>query len=224
MRRTLIILILTIGLSTFSFGQLKILPRNEVHRDSSLTALICKLQYAIFKKDKDFLLSIVDKNIKNNFGGDGGIEEFKEMWALDKPNSPIWSCLSKVISLGGVFSDYQSNEVNSNSFVFPYVFHATLPDSLDVFETMLVTATNVNVREEPNKTSKIVGKFSYDVVTVDYEKSYPESDTEWYYVSSLDKKVYGYVYFEYVWNIVDYRLFFNKENDEWKITCFIAGD
>ena len=224
MKRTLVILIWTIGLPMLSLGQSKFPPRNEVHRDSSLTALICKLQYAIFKQDKDFLLSIVDKNVKNSFGGDNGIEEFKEMWALDKPDSPIWSCLSKLISFGGVFSDYQSNEVSNSSFVFPYVFNATLPDSLDVFETMVVTAANVNVREEPKKDSKIVGKLSYDIVTFDYDKSYPESEVEWYYISSLDKKVSGYVFFEYVWSIVGYRLFLNKKNDEWKITCLIVGD
>lgn len=225
-------------MANFAFGQSKYPPRNEVHKDSSLTTFICKLQYAIFKKDKDFLLSVVDTNIKNSFGGDDGIEEFKEMWNIDNPNSDIWFYLSKLISLGGVFYAY-SDTISPNGFLFPYVCAIELPDTLNVFTTMIVTATNVNVREKPDDTSKIVGQFNYDIVTVDYDKSYPEfefeegeklkhvqyyGEKEWYYVSSLDKKICGYVHWEYIWGCVDYRLILYKIDGIWKITCLISGD
>ena len=53
------------------FGQAyKLYPTNELYRDSALTHFVCKLQYAVFKKDKNYLLSVVDPKIKNNFGGD----------------------------------------------------------------------------------------------------------------------------------------------------------
>jgi hypothetical protein len=234
-----LILVLFIGIfPIILFGQSKYPPRNELHKDSSLTAFVCKLQYAIFKKDKDFLLSVVDKNVKNSFGGDDGIEEFKEMWDIDNPNSAVWFYLSKLISLGGTFYAY-TDTISPNVFFFFFLFSAEIPDTLDYFTTMIVTAKNVNVREKPDRNSKILGQFNYDIVTVDYDISYPEfefeegeklehvqyyGEKEWYYLSSLDKKICGYVHWEYVWSCVGYRLILYRIDGAWKITCLIAGD
>jgi hypothetical protein len=233
----LVIVVFILTLPFCLWGQNKLYPKNEVYKDSSLTDFICKLQYAIFKKDKNFLLSVVDKNVKNSFGGDDGIEEFKQMWQLDSSNSSVWFYLSKLISMGGTFSSYKTDTISPTSFVFPYVFNMDLPsDTLDFFWIMAVTATNVNVREKPEKNSKLLGQLSYDIVTVDDEKSHPPFhgkklqnatyyvEKEWYYVTTLDKKLSGYVYWEYLWSPIDYRLFLDKINGQWKITCLIAGD
>ncbi|TAE48932.1 MAG: SH3 domain-containing protein [Bacteroidetes bacterium] len=214
-------------------GQIKMPPRNEMHQDSSLTAFICKLQYAIYKKDTRFLLSVVDKNIKNSFGGSNGIEEFKSMWELDKPDSEVWFYLSKLISLGGTFG----GDAPYSTFILPYVFSMDLPnDTLDPFSVMVVTGEGVNVREKPDKSAKVLGQLSYEVVEVDYEKSYPSfqeekiahlsyyGTKEWYYVTTLNQKLRGYVYWDYIWSPIDYRLFLEKKQGQWKITILVAGD
>lgn len=232
-----VIVIFILALPSCILGQTKLYPKNEVYKDSSLTDFICKLQYAIFKQDKNYILSILDKNVKNSFGGDGGIEEFEQKWLTDGSNSSLWFYLSKLISLGGTFSSYREDSISQISFVFPYVFSMNLPsDTLDHFSIMAVTATNVNVREKPDKNSKRLGQLSYDIVTVDDEKSYPPfqdekeqrvtyyGEKEWYFVTTLNKELSGYVFWEYLWSPVGYRLFLNKIDGKWKITCLIAGD
>lgn len=217
--------------------QAKILPQNEMYRDSSLTNFVCKLQYAIFKRDKGFLLSVVDQDIKNSFGGSDGIEEFKQMWDLDNPDSPIWFIMSKIISLGGKFSNYQFAETSPDRFVFPYVFALELPnESLDYFTVLAITGSRVNVREKPDLNSKVLGQLTYDLVNADYNKSVEavkdkrlqnlsyHGGYDWYHITTLDQKLSGYVYWEYAWSPVGYRMFLTKRNGNWTISCLIAGD
>ena len=191
----------------------KLLPKNELHKDSELTNLICKLQYAMVKNDKSFILSIIDENIENGFDGNKGVEEFKRIWKLDESKSKIWMVMSKIISLGGVFINYGSEPSVKTSFVFPYVYDITLPsDTLDMYQIVTITGENVNLREKPDVSSKVVAKLNYDIVLCDYEKSTPSftenqkaeknyfGDKEWYYISTLDNAKKGYVYWDYVWS------------------------
>jgi len=229
--------LLLLGSNISGHAQTKAYPRNDLYKDSSLTNFICKLQYAIFKKDKAYLLSIVDPNIKLGFGGDDGKAAFERIWEPGKNDSPIWFTLSKLISLGGTYSGFFLKDEDKDGFVFPYVYSVEITDEkLDVFSVMMVTGENVNVREKPDKTSKVVGKLSYDIVLADYNKSYPAfqdkktegltyyGEKEWYYITTQDQKISGYVYWDYVWSPVGYRLFFNKTGDEWRMTGLIAGD
>jgi hypothetical protein len=216
----------------------KLFPKNELYKDSDLTHLICKLQYALVKKDKNFILSIIDPDIENGFDGNKGVEEFKRIWKLESENSEIWLAMSKIISLGGVFINYGSQPAVKTSFVFPYVYDITLPtDTLDTYQIIAITGENVNLREKPDASSKVIGKLSYDIAICDYEKSTPSFDEsqnkiphnycghkEWYYITTLDNTKKGYANWDYVWSPGSYRMFFSKVKGQWKIVSFINGD
>lgn len=215
----------------------KLLPKNELHKDGELTNLICKLQYALLKKDKNFLLSIIDNNIENGFDGNKGIEEFKRIWKIDNGSSEIWLVISKIIGLGGVFINYGSEPSVKTSFVFPYVYDINLPnDTLDIYQIVAITGENVNLRDKPDSSSKVVGKLSYDIAVCDYEKSTPSfseskkteitycGNKEWYYITTLDNVKKGYVYWDYVWSPGSYRMFLSKIKGQWKIVSLINGD
>ena len=230
-------LYLIVLLSQIAHSQPRFMPRNEVYKDSSLTDFVCKLQYAIYKRDKNFLLSVLHKNVWNSVSADfSGVDEFQKIWKLDRPNSDLWLYLSKMISLGGVFVDWDMDGNSTASFVFPYVADISLSSGdADYYETIFVTGENVSIREKPDKSAKIVGKLSYDALNVYVEKSFPETDRvriaglpegekEWYFVSTFDRKVTGYVYWDYCWRAVDYRMYLNKINGQWKIVCLTAGD
>lgn len=45
-------------LPAFCFGQYKLYPRNEVYKDSSLTDFICKMQYAVYKLESNWLQDV----------------------------------------------------------------------------------------------------------------------------------------------------------------------
>lgn len=212
------IIIFLLFVQNFAFSQVKLYPKNEVYKDSSFTDFICKFQYAIFKHDKQFLLNSLDKNIQNSFGDDNGIENFKSKWNLNSETSEIWPLLSQLISMGASFSKQE----NRNSFIFPSIFTMDIPvDTLDVYGTSVVIAKNVNVREKPSKNSKIIAKLSHEVVTFDYAS---QQAKDWTYVSTIDKKIKGYVNNEFLWILVDYRMCFVKKDGEWKMTFLLAGD
>ena len=207
-------------------------PKIEI-ADHTLSRFITELTLAIGKKDKTFILKHISPQIMNSFGGNGGIDEFKEMWDFDSPNSPFWKITEKLLILGG--SKY---EEGSNHYSIPYIFSdwGKIGD-YDPFEYSIITGENVNVRDKPTtKGSRVVGQFSYDVVSFDSEKTYETRNehqelepndsggSSWYYVCSVDKKICGFVYWKYVYSAVGYRIGFEKVDGNWQITYLIAGD
>ena len=78
---------------------------------------------AIDRRDVAYVLRILDPAIKNSFGGDGGIEEFKQAWKPESPDSELWTELRFVLAHGGAFQE--------GNFVAPYFF-SSFPDLHDV--------------------------------------------------------------------------------------------
>ena len=60
-----------------------------------------QLKAAIARRDIQALLAVVRKDIKNSFGGTDGVDEFKQIWELDKPGTLILETLARVLALGG---------------------------------------------------------------------------------------------------------------------------
>lgn len=107
---------------------------------------------------------------------------------------------------------------------------------MDMYEIVAITGENVNLREKPDASSKVVGKLSYDIAICDYEKSTPSfsesqnneknycGNKEWYYITTLDNSKKGYVFWDYIWSPGSYRMFFSNINGQWKIVSLINGD
>ena len=216
------ILISTITIPGFSQTQ-KLLPRDEYKKDSSLAEFVDKLKIAIKSKNKQFIISVLDKDIKNSFGGDDGIEEFKQMWTFNSSNSDLWKTMEKIINYGGVFINTKESR---HQFVFPYIFTLDLKNSDDYFSVMVVTIGKLKVKEKPDLNSKIVGELSYDVVWTEYSDEFrPLIEAEgWTYIRTLDKKIIGYVQSEYLYSPIGYRMFLDKIDNKWRITSLVAGD
>ena len=51
-----------------------------------------------------------NKNIKNSFGGNDGIENFKKSWKIDQVNSPLWETLGTVLALGYNVKDIRTDQ------------------------------------------------------------------------------------------------------------------
>jgi hypothetical protein len=204
------------------FGQEKLLPPKMEIKDPVLKEFITNLKNAVKNKDKEYILSILSSDILVSFGGNGGIEEFKSHWKWSSDDSSFWKIMDKILRLGG--EKYKGGGFYS----IPYVFSNWPRDDekYESFEHMAITGTNVNVRINPDlKTSEVVGQFSYDIVKVDYEKSIRAFDeTIWYYTESLDGKLKGYVFWDYIWSPVGYRASFEIIDNDWKMTVLVQGD
>jgi hypothetical protein len=217
------ILFLLIGGVSDSLAQeRKLLPVDEGKTDASFNAFRKKTLDAARRRDLKYILSIVDRNIKNGFGGYDGIAEFKKMWEFDRPQSDFWNELILVLSNGGAFDKESKNK----AFQAPYVF-SSFPKDLDAFDYQAIFGSNVNVRSKPETDAPIVASLSYNIVKVDYENSVADKTEEgeyvWLKIETLGGKK-GFVKAEYVRSPIAYRAIFEKKNGKWKMTVFLAGD
>jgi hypothetical protein len=221
--------LITALLASASFAQERYVKFvDEAKKDPSFFAFREKLIAAAKKKDSQYLLSIVDPNIKNGFGGDDGINEFKSRWDFGGPdNGDFWVEFLPVITNGGSFAKTGGKTDAKNPIFFaPYVFQA-FPADLDVFKYRVVTGKNVNLRKDGRADAPVVAVLSYNIVTVDEENSIEgrgkDGVMDWYAVETLGGKR-GFVKAEYVRSAVNFRAGFEKIKGEWKMTIFVAGD
>ncbi|MEZ5345019.1 MAG: SH3 domain-containing protein [Pyrinomonadaceae bacterium] len=216
------LLILTISLACAAQERF-VLPVDEGKSDASLNTFRAKLIEATRSKNADFVLNIVDKDIKNSFGGDDGKENFKKIWALEKKDSAFWEEFLTVLTNGGAF---YKDEGSPKTFCAPYSF-MVFPDDLDAFEYSLVFGENINLRSQPNLFAPIVTQLSYNVIKVDYQSSADDGKNEnsfvWMKVTTLGGKT-GFIAARYVRSPIGYRACFQKMAGSWKMTAFIAGD
>lgn len=217
---------LVVFISIFCFqisGQERqVFPVDEGKKDASFDDFREKLIEAVKNRDKKFLLSSLDTNIKASFGGDDGIEDFKKFWKIDNANSKLWDELFIVLTSGGKFI----NEGRNKLFCAPYSF-TNFPADLDAFEYQIIFGENVNLRARPDSTAEIAAQLSYNVVKVDYENSIGDRREQptysWLKIETLGGKR-GFVSAKYVRSPIDYRACFEKKRGKWKMTTFVAGD
>jgi SH3 domain-containing protein len=215
-------LLFTLVSSTAAAQSRKLYPVDEAAQDRSFRIFRDQLLAAARKRDKKFILSIVDPKIQNSFGGDGGIEEFQEMWRLDAQDSELWKVLTDVLSMGGSFG----LDEGKRSFEAPYV-SSKWQDRFDPFEYKAAIEKKVNVRARASISAPVITKLSYDIVKLEpgdpvKEETGKDSYT-WIKVSTPDGKV-GYVSDKYLRSPIDYRAGFVKKNGRWVMTYLIAGD
>jgi len=209
-------------LAAVVFGQERyVKPVDDAKLDPAFLAFRTKLISAVDRKDAKYVLSVVDPNIQNGFGGEDGIVKFRRGWKLESPKSEFWGEFSKVIKNGGSFIGEGRNKMNH--FVAPYVFSNWLED-LDAFEHSVIFGSDVNLRKSPGSNGEIVGRLSYNVVKVaDEDRTSAGNAPGWLKVTTLGGQT-GYVKSEFVRTSIDYRAGFEKRRGVWKMTFFLAGD
>jgi len=220
MRAFLFLFFVIFGFCNLSAQERFLMPADEAKNDASFFVFRTKLIEAAKKRDAKYVLSILDRNITNNFGGDGGIEDFKDLWKIHRSDSEFWREFLLVITNGGKFN----NEDNRKIFYAPYTF-ASFPDDLDSFTFSVIFGDKVNVRSSADAKSPVVGSLSYNIVEI-LKTIREENNAEkisWYKIKTLGGKT-GFVKAEFARSPTDYRAGFEKKNGKWKMTAFIAGD
>ncbi len=208
---------------------LNLYPVDDGARDPSFASFREKLLEAVKKRDVQFILGIVDPAILNSFGGDGGINEFKQQWKLEQPDSALWDELAAILSLGGSFT----NSEQRLEFCAPYVYSAWARIENQVSEAngipghAAIVGENVELLREPKEGAVVLGRLSYDVVKVEYEHSIPDDLRKerfaWVKVLTMNGKE-GYVSGRNVRSPLDHRACFRKQNETWRMTALVAGD
>lgn len=219
-RFTVSVLVIFFFLSAYSPAfakEAKLHPYDDASRDPSFFIFRAQLLEAIQQRDASFVISILSPNIKNSFGGNDGVSEFRKYWKLERSDSKFWNTMIKVLALGGSFS-------GETSFMAPYIY-SKFPDEFDAFEYGVVIGENVNVRKEPKLSGQVMSTLSYDIVKVADWKPINEAGKKQAWVTvSLTGDVKGYIAADYIRSPIDYRAIFEKKNGKWQLTAFVAGD
>jgi len=221
--------ILLLLITTFTIAQdRKFPPPNESIKDHSLKTFLTNLKRAVQEKDTAFIYAALSTNIKNNFGNNGGINEFKKKWGLEKSNTTFWYYIGRVLSMPGC----RSNN-NTNEYTTPYVFCMPLKKNDDPFYIVVVTEKNIPLKENPRTSSKTLLTLNYNIISLlptlsmSNEKEKNEiGEPKWSFVSVKyrKKEFKGWVYYKYIYSPVSYRLILGKENGKWQIQAFVTGD
>jgi hypothetical protein len=201
-------------------------PVDESGLDPSFKTFWDAFKAAIERKDAEFLKRHLDPDLKWSFGAEHGREAFLKYYKLDTgdPGSEMWPVLAEIIRLGGTFSDQTRND-----FIAPYVY-SRWPDTYDAFEYLAVTGTKVNLREQADVSSTVLGKLDYEIVrNLPNMKHIPEPETidgethSWYRVQSSSGQS-GWVWGKFLRSSIDWRVRFERRGDTWIATFLIAGD
>lgn len=196
----------------YASAQLSLRPVDQAVSQPEFFTFRAHLQAAIARRDTSAVLAIVHKEIRNSFGGDGGIEAFKKKWKLEQPESALWKELGVVLALGGSFD-------RNGGFIAPYVF-SRWPEKADSFENVAIVGTNVRVREAPRNDSATVGSLSFAVVTLLEDQ---KGHDGWTAIRQPNGKT-GYVLSQYARSPINYRAIFEQIDNRWQLTAFVAGD
>lgn len=215
MRRAVIVGLsvgLSIAVASPAVAQREFRPVDEAASQPDFLAFRTRLRDALARRDTQSVLSVVQADILNSFGGQDGIEAFEEIWTLDDPDAPFWATMTAVLRLGGTFSA-------DHTFEAPYVFSAW-PVAVDPYTHVAITGSGVRMRKEPRADAESVAVLSHVIVEAPTDG---QRDDGWVFVR-LDGGQSGYVDRRYARGPTDYRAIFEKLEGRWQLTSFISGD
>ena len=171
---------------------------------------------AIASRDKQFLLSILDKNIRNQSEKTRGVAEFRKQWELDTADTPVWRELQTALQLG---SAYVKRDKGGRELCAPYVLGKWPPD-LHPFDHAVVISRDSTVQAEPSTASSALGRLSYDIVEVNDWEVDDRKDPKQKWVKIRHGKRDGYVLEEHVRSPVEQAACFVKSGNAWRMTGF----
>lgn len=199
-------------LATAPLAQQPFLPVDEAGNRPDFFSFRAQLQRAIARHDTAALLAIVHPQIKNSFGDNDGIDEFRTMWNIGAADSEIWGLLGTVLGLGGSFHE-------DDTFVAPYVF-SRWPGQIDPFDHVAVIGSDVRVRSQPNADAPVIAAMSFTILPV----ARSDAEVEGWTAVRVEGKRTGYIASPFVRSPIDYRAIFRYESRQWKLVTLVAGD
>src|SRR5687768_14330099 len=194
----------------------KLPPVDEAAGDASWLRFKKQLMGAIEKRDKQFLLSIVDKNVRNQDERTRGIAHFRKQWELDTDDSPLWRELATALQLGSAHIKRDKRR----ELCVPYLL-GRWPDDIHPVDHAVVISRDAAVQSEPSSSSASLGTLSYDVVYVaDWEIDDKAASVKQKWVKIRYKNRDGYVPEEKVRSPIEQAACFVKSGNGWRMTGF----
>jgi len=141
---------------------LRLDPLDEAAKDASWASFKKRLLAAVEKRDRKFMLAILDRGVRSGTGGGRGIAEFRKQWELDSDASPLWHELATVLMLPAA---YHRPDKGPLELCVPYV-SVRWPQDIDAFNGGAIIAREALVKSAPTSTSLTIATLSYHIVEV----------------------------------------------------------
>lgn len=194
----------------------KLVPVDEAAKDASWVSFRNRLLNALQAKDRKYLMSLVDRNVRNTASGERGIAEFQKQWDLAANDSPLWRELASALYLGAAWLE---RDKGRKELCAPYVL-AKWPEDLDPFDHGAIVAKETTVMSAPSTASQAVRTLSYDLVRVtdwDVPDRDAASPQRWVKVNVGGE---GYVPEEHVRSPIEHAACFVKGPNGWRMVAF----
>lgn len=217
MKRALLIALLLLACVQLASAQeRKLPPVDEGASDRSWFLFKKRLQAAIDTRDKQYLLSILDRNVRNQSAKTRGVAQFRRQWELDTSDSPVWRELQAALLLG---SAYMKRDKGPRELCVPYVL-GKWPEEVEPFNNAVIVAKDATLRAEPSNGSTALATLSFDIVpVVDWEVD-DKTDPKQKWVRLRYRNRDGYVLEEHVRSPIEQAACFVKADSGWRMTGF----
>ena len=176
-----------------------------------------RLQAAIDSRDKQFLLSVLDKNVRNQSEATRGVAQFRRQWELDTADSPVWRELQSALLLGSAY--ILRRDKRTRELCAPYLL-GKWPDDLEPFRNAVVIAKETTLRSEPSNAATAIATLSFDIVGVSDWEVDDKSDPRQKWVRVRYRNRDGYVLEEHIRSPIEQAACFVKSDRGWRMTGF----
>lgn len=195
-------------------------PVDEAAKDASWASFKKRLIAAVEKRDRKFILGILDKNVRTGLEGGRGVAEFRKLWELDSEASPLWQELRAVMALPAA---YHRPDKGRTELCVPYVA-VRWPQDMDAFKGGAIIANEVLVKSTPTAGADTVATLSYDMVEVaDWEVDDRDAASKQKWVRIWLKSGIGFVPEEQIRSPVEHTACFVRGETAWRLVGFGPG-
>ena len=161
---------------------------------------------AVAKRDAAALAALADPAVTLDFGGGSGPDELRQRL---EGSPALWGELAALESLGCA--------EDGGVVTLPWIF-SRMPDPVDPYTALLVTGKGVPLRSKPAADAQELAKLDWTLV----KATNPPDAAAFREVNS--GKLRGFVETARLRSVIGYRLIADRQNGEWKVTAFVAGD
>lgn len=195
-------------------------PIDEAAKDASWTNFKKRLLAALEKRDRKFVMSILDRSVRSGLEGGRGVAEFRKQWELDSDTSPLWQELKAALMLP---SAYHRPDKGPLELCVPYV-SVRWPQDMDAFKGGALIARGVLVKSAPSSASDTIATLSYDMVDVaDWEVDDRDPGSRQKWVRIWLKSGIGFVPEEQIRSPIEHTACFVKGETAWRLVGFGPG-
>lgn len=191
-------------------------PVDEATHDMSWAHFKNRLLEAVMKRDRKFVLGILDRNVRIGVDGVRGITEFRKQWALDAADSPLWRELPGALFLGAA---YVKRGQLPRELCAPYLL-ARWPRGMDPHGYGAIISRDVLVKAGPSSDSQTLVALSHAIVPVaDWEVADKALDFAQKWVKIRLKAGEGFVPEEQIRSPIEQVACFIKTGNGWRMTA-----